>query len=228
MARDGVRLDAMSAELTARYGVHCEVLRADLAVRADIDRVAERLASSDRPIDVLISNAGFGPTAGLVADDTSELTRAVDVMALAPMLLGAAAGRAMAARGHGTIITVSSLAAWIAVGAYSAVKSFAKVWSEGLASELADSGVTVTALCPGWVNTEFHERAGLTRRASGVPAWVWVSAERCVRGCLADAERGKVLSIPAKRWRLAAFLLQYCPRGAIHALGRRITRAERR
>lgn len=106
------------------------------------------------------------------------------------------------------------------------MKSFAKVWSEGLAGELAGSGVTVTALCPGWVTTEFHERAGLDGQAHSIPGPVWVSAERCVRECLADAERGRVVSIPTKRWKLAAFALQHAPRGVVHAISRRLSRAK--
>lgn len=226
VARDQGRLAAQAQELTARYGVRCEVLPADLAVRADIDAVAARLGSVEEPIDVLVNNAGFGFTTTLLDADTRELERALDVMALAPMLLGGAAGRAMASRGRGRIINVASLAAWIAQGGYSAVKSYAKVWSEGLAGELAGSGVTVTALCPGWVTTEFHERAGLDGQARSIPGPVWVSAERCVRECLADAERGRVVSIPTKRWKLAAFALQHAPRGVVHAISRRLSRAK--
>lgn len=226
VARDQGRLAAQAQELAARYGVRCEVLPADLAVRADIDAVAARLASTDAPVDVLVNNAGFGFTTTLLDADTTELERALDVMALAPMLLGGAAGRAMASRGHGRIITVASLAAWIAQGGYSAVKSFARLWSEGLAGELAGTGVTVTVLCPGWVTTEFHERAGLDGQARSIPGPVWVSAERCVREALADADRGKVVSIPTTRWKLAAFVLQHLPRGVVHAISRRLSKAK--
>lgn len=115
---------------------------------------------------------------------------------------------------------MASLSAWITQGGYSAVKAYAKVWSEGLSVELAGTGVTATALCPGWVRTEFHERAGL--EASGIPGWAWVDAERCVRECLAHAESGKVLSLPTKRWKLAAFGLQHAPRSLIYAIGARM------
>ena len=219
VARDTARLEASAAALRAT-GVSVEVLTADLSDRADVARVAARLADPDRPIDVLVNNAGFGPTTGLDDRDTSAQERAIDVMATAPLVLGAAAASAMKKRGHGRIITVASLSAWITQGGYSAVKAYAKVWSEGLSTELAGTGVTATALCPGWVRTEFHERAGL--EASGIPDRVWVDAERCVRECLAHADAGKVLSVPTKRWKVAAFVLQHAPRPLVYAIGRRM------
>lgn len=222
VARDQTRLDALADELAAAHGVRVETLAADLADREQVDRVAARLADAAHPVDVLINNAGFGTTTLLDDPDTSQQERAIDVMAVAPLVLGAAAGAAMRKRGHGRIINVASLSAWITQGGYSAVKAYTKVWSEGLAADLAGSGVTVTALCPGWVRTEFHERAGMG--ASGIPNWVWVDAERCVRECLAHADAGKVLSFPTKRWKLAAFALQHLPRSAVHAISNRAAR----
>lgn len=226
VARDAARLDALAADLAARYRVRCEVLAADLSVRGDVDRVAERLSSATEPIHILINNAGFGFTTTLTDADTGELERAVDVMALAPMILGGAAARAMVPRGSGQIVTVASLSAWVTQGAYSAVKSFAKVWSEGLAGELAGTGVTATALCPGWVTTEFHDRAGLTGQATSIPRWAWVSPQRCVREALRDADKGRILSLPTLPWKLAAFALQHAPRSIVHALSRRLTAAK--
>ena len=222
VARDQTRLDALADELAAAHGVRVETLAADLADREQVNRVAARLADAAHPVDVLINNAGFGTTTLLDDPDTSQQERAIDVMAVAPLVLGAAAGAAMRKRGHGRIINVASLSAWITQGGYSAVKAYTKVWSEGLAADLAGSGVTVTALCPGWVRTEFHERAGMG--ASGIPNWVWVDAQRCVRECLAHAEAGRVLSIPTKRWKLAAFALQHLPRRAVYAISNRAAR----
>lgn len=220
VARSTGRLEALAAEVRAASGVEVEVLSANLSDRADLDRVAARVGEPGRPVDVLVNNAGFGTTATLLDEDTSEHERAIAVMATAPLVLGTAAARAMRERGHGRIINVASLSAWNTQGSYSAVKSYTKLWSEALAGELAGTGVTVTALCPGWVRTEFHDRAGL--EASGIPGPVWVDAERCVRECLEDAGRGRVLSIPTKRWKAAAFALQHAPRGVIHLIGRRM------
>jgi len=225
VARDADRLAAAASDLGARYGADVEVLVADLALRADVDRVAERLEDAARPVDLLVNNAGFGQQADLLDVDTDEHERAYAVMGLAPLVLGAAAGRAMRRRGNGRIINVASLSAWITSGHYSAVKAYAKVWSEGLANELHGTGVTVTALCPGWVRTEFHERADI--RTSATPSWLWVDADRCVAECLADADAGRVISLPTRRWKLAAFTLGHLPRAGVRWLSRRLAASRR-
>ncbi|MFZ0530387.1 MAG: SDR family NAD(P)-dependent oxidoreductase, partial [Propionicimonas sp.] len=203
--------------------VEVEVLPADLADPAQVELVSARLEDAARPVDLLVNNAGFGITAKLLATDHSEHDVALDVMCRAVLVLGGAAGRAMRARGQGWIINVASLSAWITQGNYSAVKAWTKVYSESLATELHGTGVTVTALCPGWVRTEFHDRAGI--RTGGVPAWIWVDADRVARGALADAERGRVISIPAKRWQVARFALQLAPRSLVRAASRRLNRS---
>ena len=223
VARNAERLEASAADLRTRYGVTVEVLIADLAVREDVARVADRLADPGRPVDVLVNNAGFGDPTRLLDADTRPHERALDVMGAAVLVLGNTAARAMVARGHGQVVTVASLSAWITQGSYSAVKSFAKLYSEALSNELHGTGVTATALCPGWVRTEFHERAAI--EAGRIPAPVWVSAQRCVSECLADADAGKAISLPTKRWKLAALALQHLPRGAVRAITRQVDRA---
>ena len=95
-------------------------------------------------------------------------------------------------------------------------------YSEGLANELRGTGVTVTAACPGWVRTEFHERAGI--RVSALPDWAWDEPEPVVRQVLADARRGKVVSIPGKAgWKLVQAALKLAPSGAVRAVSRAIS-----
>lgn len=224
VARDAARLAAFADELVATHGVHVEVLRADLSDPADLHVVAERAAASENPIDLLVNNAGFGPTATLL-DDLGEHDRAWAVMGQAVVVLSNAAARAMVKRGDGRILNVASLAAWITQGEYSALKGYVKLYTEALAIELAGTGVTATALCPGWVRTEFHQRAAINTRA--IPAWVWVDADRCVREALADVEAGRVLSVPTKRWKVTAWVLQHAPRRLVRAISRSV-RASRR
>src|SRR5512143_888836 len=107
VSRDAVRLGAVARELEA-MGVETEVLVADLAKRPDLARVATRLASEERPVDLLVNNAGFGLRRGLLDATVEELDDALDVMVRGVMLLSHAAARAMSARGAGTIINVSS------------------------------------------------------------------------------------------------------------------------
>src|SRR5687767_4203635 len=108
VARDADRLSEMATDLKDRYAVNVETISADLAVRDEVVGIAERLTSAERPIDMLISNAGFGIRAKLTDADTSPHEHAIDVMIRAVLILGAAAGRTMRQRGSGTIINVSS------------------------------------------------------------------------------------------------------------------------
>ncbi len=223
VARDAERLTSMAAGLRAAHGVNVETMVADLGVRDDVLRVAERLEDSARPVDLLVNNAGFGLHAGLLDPDFSSHEAALDVMCLAVLILGGAAGRAMKKRGHGRIVNISSLASWIAQGGYSPVKAYARSYSEGLASELHGTGVTVTAVCPGWVRTEFHQRAGI--RTSSIPGFIWVDADQMAAASLKDIDAGKTISIPAKRWKVAAFFAAHAPRAAVLFFSRMLTKS---
>ncbi|WP_127131168.1 SDR family oxidoreductase [Georgenia sp. SYP-B2076] len=213
VARDAERLGKTAEQLRWRYGVEVETLPADLAARAGAAAVAARLADEASPVEVFVNNAGKGVHAPLLAEDTAEHEDALELMVRAVLLLGNAAGRAMRARGHGVIINVSSVAGLIPMGAYSAIKSWVRTYSESLALELAGTGVRVTTLLPGWVRTEFHERAGI--RASSIPGALWLEADRVVADCLADVEKGRVRSVPSKRFTVLAFLAEHAPRPAV-------------
>ncbi len=210
VARDERRLRAVAGELASAYGVESEVLPADLSDRARTQVVCDRLADPDRPVDVLVNNAGFGLRRRFLDDDVTPEEEALDVMVRAVLLTSHAAGRAMRERGHGVIVNVSSVASFLATGSYSAEKSFVTVLSESLAGELRPHGVTVTALCPGFIRTEFHERADLA--ADRLPSWAFLTAPDVVRACLADVARGRVVSVPSRRYRLAVAALRLLPR----------------
>ena len=134
-------------------------MTADLGEHSDVEKVAARLADPNAPIDRLVNNAGFGIRTRLTAEDLSPHELGIDVMIRAVLLLSGAAARTMKARGEGSIINVSSTSGFITMNSYSATKAWVRIFSEGLACELAGSGVRVTAVCPGWVRTEFHQRA---------------------------------------------------------------------
>lgn len=221
VARDAGRLAESATRLHDEHGIEVETIRADLSVRADVLAVAARLEDASRPVDLLVNNAGFGLHHKLLDPDVDTHVEAIEVMCVAVLILGGAAGRAMRTRGHGRIINLASLAAWLTNGNYSAVKAWVRVYSEGLANELRGSGVTVTALCPGWVRTEFHERAGI--RTSTIPDWVWVDADRCVADALADAGRGRVVSVPTVRWKAARLVADLVPRGAVRWASRMLS-----
>lgn len=211
VARTAERLTALAQELQASAGVEVEVLVADLQDRADLQRVADRLADRERGVDLLVNNAGYGSRKGFVRNDLAEEEGAVDLMVKAVMVLSHAAAGAMRERGHGAILNVSSVAGFAVMGHYSAIKSYVTVFSEGLATELAPHGVQVMALCPGFVHTEFHERAEMNM--SRLPEALWLEAPDVVRTALDDLSRGRVVSVPAPTYKALVGILRVVPRG---------------
>ncbi|RFA16822.1 short-chain dehydrogenase [Subtercola boreus] len=213
VARDETRLAETAESLRTEYGIDVETISADLGERADVLRVAARLEDTSSPIDMLVNNAGFGVHASLLAVDTTPHERAIEVMIRGVLMLGAAAGRTMRERGSGTIVNVSSVAGFITMGSYSAVKAWVASYSQGLSVELRGSGVQVTTLCPGWVKTEFHARAGI--RESSIPNFLWVDVDELVAACLADVQKGKVISVPSRRFQFLMFVIKHAPRSGI-------------
>jgi uncharacterized protein len=221
VARNADRLSDVATELKELYAIGVETIVADLAERENVIRIAERLTSTERPIDLLINNAGFGIGTKLTDPDTTPHEHAIDVMIKAVLMLGAAAGRTMRDRGAGTIINVSSTAGYVSMGSYSAIKTWVTAYTESLANELHGTGVKVTALCPGWVRTEFHQRAEIN--ISSIPSILWLDADRLVADCLEDSADGKVISIPSKRYKLLMTICEHLPHRAQRAVSRTLT-----
>ncbi|RNI25298.1 SDR family NAD(P)-dependent oxidoreductase [Flexivirga caeni] len=215
VARTQSRLEELKAELEKRYSVSVEVLPADLSERLDIGAVADRLADASRPVDLLVNNAGFGLKLPFLRNDIRDEEEMLTVLVRAVMVLSHAAALSMRDRGHGAIVNVSSVAGYLASGTYSAAKSWVTVFSESLSSELRGSGVTVTALCPGFTRTEFHSRSGI--RHNGFPDFMWLQADSLVEQCLADVDRGKVISIPSPQYKVVSAALRLLPRPIVRA-----------
>lgn len=135
-------------------------------------------------------------------------------MGLAPMELGGSAADAMLQRGVGLIITTSSVSALVPMGAYSAIKSLVKVWSDSIALKLKNTGVHVLTFLPGWVHTDFHERTGVSN--DSLPSWVWMDADRVVAETLDAAAKGKTSVIPSKRFKVISFLAVHAPRKPVN------------
>ena len=233
VARDAGRLEAMAAELRDRGRsvgnpgrTTVEILVADLADPGATDRVAARLADPLHPIDWFVNNAGFRVSSRLTTPNVAEHDRAFAVMVRAVLVLGGAAAAAMRARGAGRIVNVASINGQLTLSNYSAIKAWVRVYSESLSNELRGSGVTATALMPGWVRTEFHQRAGTTRGENGrggIPNFLWLEPELLVRECLRDVDKNRVISIPTIRYRLLSWLLKHLPDSTVRAVSRRIS-----
>jgi uncharacterized protein len=221
VARNPDRLTETATILKDRYQAAVETIPADLAERDDVQRVADRLASAEQPVDVLINNAGVGIRSKLLDPDISTHEYALDLMVRAVMILSATAGRTMRRRGTGTIINVSSTAGFIAMGHNSAIKAYVTTYTETLAGELSGTGVTVTALCPGWVRTEFHERASV--RTHNIPGPMWLDPDELVAECLKDVAAGKVVSIPSIRYKALILAARHVPRGVVRTVSRRLS-----
>jgi hypothetical protein len=224
VARDVPRLERVATDLRDRHGVEVEVLPADLTDRARLEVVADRLRDGERPVDVLVGNAGSGTAQRFVGGDLAAEERQLDLLVRAVLVLTHAALPGMVQRGRGAVVTVSSVAGFLPGGTYSAAKAWATTFTQSLAGELAGTGVTATALCPGYVRTEFHQRAGIDMR--GLPGPLWLDADRLVADCLADVGRGRAVSVPGLQYKAATVALRHLPVRAVELVARR--RAGRR
>ncbi|WP_335978179.1 MULTISPECIES: SDR family NAD(P)-dependent oxidoreductase [Streptomycetaceae] len=209
VARDAERLERSAADLRERYGVEVEVLAADLATDAGIAAVEERLSAPGRPVDVLVNNAGFGNRGAFLDAPVEDELRMLKVHCEAVLRLTTAAVPGMRERRRGFVVNVASVAAYLPRGTYAASKAWAVRFTEGVASELRGSGVRFLALCPGFVRTEFHARAGMD--SSGLPPWAWLDADEVVAAALRDLARGRTVSVPSARYKVAVSLARHVP-----------------
>ncbi|MEZ0052004.1 short-subunit dehydrogenase [Mycobacterium sp. MAA66] len=214
VARDEQRLEQVAAELRADAGVDVEVLVADLSVAADRERVSARLAAG---VQVLVNNAGFGTSGEFWNVHYSQLRAQLDVNVTAVMQLTHAALPPMLDAGKGTVINVASVAGLLPGrgSTYSASKAWVVSFSEGLANGLSGTGVGVHALCPGFVHTEFHERAGIDM--SGTPSWFWLEVPEVVRDTLSAVAKGEVVIIPGLHYKALTTAGRMMPRGLVRA-----------
>ena len=219
VARDQERLEALAVELAEEHDVEVEVLRADLSDRAELTVVADRLQDTERPIDLLVNNAGFG-TGGLFHElDIEGQTGQVDVNITALHRLTHAAAKTMAPRQRGGILNISSVAGHMVTpqsATYGATKAFVSSFSEAVHEELKPFGVTVTAICPGLTRTEFHERADFD--GSSYPDALWQQAEDVASEALAALDSGRARVVTGHVNKAFSGALNVIPRSALRKL----------
>lgn len=207
VARDEARLAAVAEELRATYTVKVETLAADLVVPEQCALVEARLADRDRPIELLVNNAGFGLKQRFLDNSVEQEQAMLDVLVTAVLRLSHAALAPMAERGRGGIINVSSVAAFLPRGTYSAAKAWVNSFSEWAHHEYAPQGITVMALCPGFTKTEFHQRMDL-RRGDGL---MWLEPEFVVRTALEDYDKSRAYSVPGAQYKAVRVLTRVIP-----------------
>lgn len=216
VSRDETRLTELELELNDSYGTECEILPTDLSDRRALRVIEQRVADPNRPVDWLVNNAGFGLVEPFLASGIEDEQRLLDVLVTAPMRLTHAALPGMVERDYGRVIVVSSFASWVTSGTYSAAKAWATVFVEGLATELSDVDVHATALCPGFVRTEFHERAEMD--VAGIPKQLWLNPADVVSKAIKDCDKGNVLSVPGVQYQAMAPMLRLSPRSLVRRI----------
>jgi short-subunit dehydrogenase len=216
VSRDAARLEETAVSLNARYGVAAEVLAADLTVDEEVTRVARRTAGEPR-LTLLVNNAGFGAVGRLAEADPVRQESMVRLHVLAPMRLTLAALPVLLRNRRGAVVNVSSVASFIYSAGnanYCATKAYLTTFTEGLAAELAGTGVQAQALCPGFTRSEFHRR--MQAPPDEVPGFMWMSAASVVRASLRSLDRrGPVVCVPGLGYKAMVLLIRLLPRRTV-------------
>lgn len=222
-ARDTQRLNHLAGEFHQKYNRNIEVISADLTTDNGISLIENRIKDGD--IDVLINNAGYGLNQSFTKSDVIDEIAVLKILCEAPMRLAHASLPSMLAKNSGIIINVSSVAAWITGGHYSAMKSYLMVLSESLHTELAETAVKVCSLAPGFTHTEFHQRGQM--KMDALPNFMWLNADNVVITAWEDAKAGKAISIPGRQYRFLYLLLRFAPRDLVRKGGFSFRRRQR-
>ncbi|WP_285137838.1 SDR family NAD(P)-dependent oxidoreductase [Microbacterium sp. lyk4-40-TSB-66] len=212
VARDRVALEALATDLRDRHRARVEVLAADLLDDDALAAVEARLADG---VDVLVNNAGFGLDLAFARNPIDDEVRHLRLHVEAAMRLTHAALGPMLARGRGRIVNVASVAGFVPRGTYGAAKGWLISFSRWANVVYRPRGVTVTAVCPGFVHTKFHERLGLAPGQEGVAPGLWLDAETVVRQGLRASARGRAVSVPSWRYKMLVAGSRLLPDGAV-------------
>jgi short-subunit dehydrogenase len=224
VARDLPRMQERARELETNFRVETHIIQADLSTDAGCSMVEQYIANNQ--IDVLINNAGFGLNKAFTMSSLEAEQQMFDVLVRTPMRLMHVALPLMQQRDKGVVINVSSVAGFIAGGTYSAAKSYLTVLSESLHTELAGTNVKISALCPGFTRTEFHQRGRMSMK--GLPRFMWLDSDSLVAKAWSDALKGEAVSIPGWQYQLLVFVIHSLPRSIIRKVGMNVRKKQRK
>ena len=227
------RLEGIASELRDQHKVQAEAVVADLATEEEI-RVVEAWIKSHAPIQMLVNNAGYGIRSYFIDGSTDEVVKMIHVHAVAPVRLMGAALPGMRQANEGTIINVSSPAAYASLpgnGTYAGTKSFLNAFSESLARELEGTAIRVQILLPGYTYSDFHKRPAYegVDTYSSVPKFMWQTSEYVARTSLKALKGGGLYCTPGWLYKLLVFgdrlgLARLIRGSALKRLGRDETR----
>jgi uncharacterized protein len=227
VSRDEGELQALAEELRSTFGHPVEVLAADLTDPASRQAVVDRLAvtgagpDTPAPVDLLVNNAGTAVSGEFWEVPYEVLRGQLELNVAAVLALTHAVLPGMVQRGGGGVINVASVAGLLPGrgSTYSASKAWVISFSEGLAGGLAGTGVRVLALCPGFVRSQFHQRAGIDM--SSAPSWVWVPVEDVVDAGLRGLAANAVIAISSRRYRAIMTVAGLVPRRVARSVASR-------
>jgi short-subunit dehydrogenase len=215
VARDEARLHERAVGLKEKFGAESVVIVADLATEAGCAKVEDYIRANE--IEVLINNAGFGINKAFTMSDLAKEEEVLKVLVRTPMRLMHIALPGMKERNSGIVLNVSSVASFIAGGAYSASKAYLTVLSESLSTELSATNIKVCALCPGFTRTEFHQRGRM--KMAGLPNFMWLNSDFLVAKAWKDAISDKPVSVPGWQYKTLVGIISLAPRSIVRRLG---------
>jgi uncharacterized protein len=231
-ARRGDRLEQVASRLRARYACRADAIVLDHAAPSAVDRLCAELDERGITVHALVNNAGYG-VPGLYADVPWDVQAPMlQVMVVGLCELTRRLWPGMLERGYGRVINVASLAGLVPAPAghtlYGATKAFLIKFSEALAHEGREHGVHVTALCPGFTLSEFHDVTGTREQMNHLPRWLWLDAPTVARMGFDAVERGQTLCVTGRVNRTIALLVRLAPRALVDAVGTRMGRSYRK
>jgi short-subunit dehydrogenase len=231
-ARREDRLRQVASRIEAQHGVRVHVIVSDLGARDGAARLCEALAARGIHVDALVNNAGYGVPGSYVASGWSRHDEFLQVMVTAVCELTHRLLPPMIERGYGRIINVASLAGLVPAPAghtlYGAAKAFLIKFSEALAHEVRGHGVHVTAVCPGFTLSEFHDVTGTRAQVQRLPRWAWMSAPDVARQGFDASAAGLPIYVTGGLNRAIATLVRVLPQSLVQSVGRRFGRSYRK
>lgn len=224
-ARRADRLEALAQALRAAHGVAVHVLPLDLADPQASERLCQWLDAQGLAVDVLVNNAGYGVPGRYVRTSWAAQRDFLQVLVTAVAELTHRLLPGMIARGWGRVINVASLAALVPAAPghtlYAASKAFLVKFSEALAGEVRDEGVHVTAVCPGFTYSEFHDVTGTRAQVSTMPRFLWIDARHVAEDGYAAVMHGRAVRVVGRVNRAIAFGARHMPAPITDAAMRR-------
>jgi short-subunit dehydrogenase len=231
-ARRADRLQAVADRLRTRYGISVVVFVADLSTRGAVEQLCAQIAERGIHVDALVNNAGYGVPGAYAASPWQRHDDFLQVLVTAVAELTHRLLPPMIERGYGRIINVASLAGLVPAPAghtlYGASKAFLIKFSEALSNEVQRHNVHVTALCPGFTWSEFHDVTGTREQMNRMPRWMWMDAATVARQGFDAVMAGQAIFVTGRVNRTIAALVRHLPQRLVYSVGRRVGRSYRK